>query len=231
MPAVPSIAARVAVDLALLVGWAVPHSLLLRPSGKRLLGRLVPKNVIPAAYGLIASLSLIAVVALWQELPGHLWSFEGWGGTVLLGVHAAGWALMATSMLLTGPLRQPGLGSLLDHLHGRRPRAYPLPRVGPFRFTRHPIYVAMLVMLWVTPSMTTGHLLAATVWTGYLVIGVAHKEKRLRRTLGEAWTRYVAAVPLLPGLRPHERPLPAETQARGRVASRAAPRDRVKTAA
>jgi hypothetical protein len=47
---------------------------------------------------------------------------------------------------------------------------------------------------------TTGHLLCSIVWTGYLAVGVLHKEVRLRRTLRATWKRYAAAIPLLPGI-------------------------------
>jgi hypothetical protein len=190
----------IVIDIALLLGFAVPHSLLLRPRGDALVERFVPRQLFYTAYGLISSVSLLLVYALWRPISGMVWSLEGAPAKALLAVHAAGWGLMGFSLWHYGPLRQPGLEQWWAYVRGRSFRARPFPTTGPYRFTRYPIYVAMFIMIWATPWMTAGHLLVAGVWSAYLAAGVLHKEVRLRRSLGEAWVRYARAVPALPRL-------------------------------
>ena len=62
---------------------------------------------------------------------------------------------------------------------------------------RHPLYLGMLIGLWITPLMTTSHLFLATLFTAYILIGVRHEERDLVRTFGDAYRRYQADVPML----------------------------------
>lgn len=190
-----------AIDTALLLAFAAPHSLLLRRGGRRLVGRLVPQELFYTVYGLVSSVTLLALYALWRPLGGLVWEVSGPARIALYAAHGSAWLLMAASLYAYGMLRQPGIAQWWAYVRGRRYRSGGLPSTGPYRLTRHPIYLAMLLMLWVTPRMTSGHLLCASVWTGYLVVGVLHKEARLRRSLGETWRRYAERSPILPGLR------------------------------
>ncbi|MCI0535561.1 MAG: isoprenylcysteine carboxylmethyltransferase family protein [Verrucomicrobiales bacterium] len=70
--------------------------------------------------------------------------------------------------------------------------------VGPYRFTRNPMYVG--VSLW----LVGWSLLAASPWlagyTAILVIGfhlrvLLYEEPRLRKQFGDEWVRYAATVP------------------------------------
>jgi hypothetical protein len=199
------------IDLALLIGFAVPHSWFLRGSGQRLLCRLFPRPLFYTAYGLISAVTLIAATLLWRPIPGVVYSSSGPLEAGLLLGYGLSWAGMGWSLLHYGPLKQPGIAQWLAFVRGAPAPAAGLPKTGPYRFTRHPIYLSMLGMIWGTPWMTPSRLLVATVWTGYLVIGTVLKEARLRRTMRDAWTAYAATVPPFPGLsllRRRARPTP-----------------------
>ena len=64
------------------------------------------------------------------------------------------------------------------------------------RFVRHPWYSLGLVILW-TRDMDAARLLAATLATGYVVIGMRLEERKLIAYHGERYRAYRARVPAL----------------------------------
>lgn len=188
-------------DLLLAVGFAAPHSLLLRQGGRRLVERALPRPLFPTLYGLSASVTLLAVCWLWRPVPALLWSLDGGARGAMLAAHSGGWGLMLWSLVHYGAFRQPGIEQWWRFIRGREPAPYALPTTGPFAYTRHPIYIAMAVLIWTTPWMTASHLLLAVTWTVYLALGVLHKEVRLRRTIGRAYIEYASRIPAIPFVR------------------------------
>ena len=63
-------------------------------------------------------------------------------------------------------------------------------RAGPFAWSRHPLNMAPLFILWLWPTMTTTLLAFNATATIYLIIGSFHEEARLRAAYGEAYSAY-----------------------------------------
>jgi methanethiol S-methyltransferase len=66
-----------------------------------------------------------------------------------------------------------------------------------YRVVRHPLYLGMLLLFWVTPAMTHDHLLFAEVMTAYILLGAALEEEQLVRRYGDAYRAYRREVPML----------------------------------
>jgi methanethiol S-methyltransferase len=62
-----------------------------------------------------------------------------------------------------------------------------------YRWLRHPMYVGVLVGVWVTPDMTAGHLLLAAGLTIYILIGKRYEERDLARRFGDDYVRWRSA--------------------------------------
>jgi len=185
------------VNTALLTLFALQHSIMARPAFKRLWVRLVPASIERSVFVLISS----AVVG------GLLWHFEPMGWVVWTANGAAAvaiWVLFATAAVATvvavvmlGGCEYVGLEQAWCFAHGRMLQTANLRCAGTYAWVRHPMLLAVLVVFWVTPSMTAGHLLLAVGLTLYGVIGCTFEEKDLVSVYGDAYRSYQQQVPML----------------------------------
>ena len=196
----------VAIDLLLLLLFAVQHTVMARPWFKRRWTRIVPEPAERATFVLAASLALALLFWLWRPVGGTVWSLPGPGAGALWAVYAAGWAAAVSSTFLISHSDLFGLRQAW--LHARRVRYSPPPfnQRGVYGRIRHPLMAAFVVVFWSAPAMTAGHLLFAGTATGYILAGIAFEERDLIQSLGGTYTAYRARVPALiprPSLRRH----------------------------
>jgi protein-S-isoprenylcysteine O-methyltransferase Ste14 len=187
----------VALDLLLLLLFAVQHTVMARPWFKRRWTRIVPGPAERTSFVLAASLVLVLLFWLWRPVGGTVWSLSGPGAGALWALYAAGWALAVSSTFL---ISHPDMfGVRQAWLHARRVRYSPPPFTerGLYGRIRHPLMAGFVVIFWSAPVMTAGHLLFAAGATGYILAGIAFEEHDLTRSLGGTYAAYRARVPAL----------------------------------
>ena len=185
----------VAVDVGLWVLFALQHSVMARAAAKRRLTRVVPARLERSTYVLAAGLALGLVFWQWRALPGTVWevSAQPWAA-LLWAVYGAGWVTAVAATHMTDHWEFLGVKQAVGPAQ--------LSERWLYAWVRHPMMLGLLVAFWVTPVMTTGHLLFALAGTAYVAVGVHFEERDLRRTLGPAYDDYARRVPaLVPGLR------------------------------
>lgn len=186
----PARGSAVTVDLALLLVFALQHSVMARPGVKRWLTRVVPASMERATYVLATDLALALIFGLWRPVDTRVWH----GPAVLWAGYALGWLVAVSATFMVDHLDFLGLRQANRHGTGR----YEPP---PFRerllygVIRHPMMLGLLVAFWVTPRMTVGHLVFAVASTGYIAVGVWLEERGLRAELGETYADYADRVP------------------------------------
>src|SRR5689334_18915145 len=108
----------VAVDLLLLLLFAVQHTVMARPWFKRRWIRLVPVPAERATYVLCASLLLALLFWQWRPVGGTVWHLSGPAASVLLGVYAAGWVVAVGSTFIIDHFDLFGLRQAYLHARG-----------------------------------------------------------------------------------------------------------------
>jgi protein-S-isoprenylcysteine O-methyltransferase Ste14 len=196
-PAAP--AAALAVDLALLALFAVPHSVLARPWAKRRMARLVPAAAQRSVYALGAALTLALLFWQWRPLPAPVWDVRGTpAGALLAALFWLGWALCAASVLATNLFDLTGLRPLWAAARGGAPPApVPLATRWLYGVVRHPLYLGFLLALWAAPRLTAGQLLFALANSAYILVAVRYEERDLLAAHGPPYAAYQARVPRL----------------------------------
>jgi methanethiol S-methyltransferase len=196
--AVLPITAALAIDGALLLSFAVQHTVMARPAFKDRLVALVPAFAERSTFVLLASLCLGALVLLWAPIPGVLWHTDSAVLSALLwSACAGGWALLLVSTFLIDHFELFGLkqGWLRACRRERVETEFKTPAL--YRVVRHPMMLGFLLGFWATPHMSISHLVLSLGMTLYILVGIAFEERDLVHRFGESYRRYQRAVPKL----------------------------------
>jgi methanethiol S-methyltransferase len=191
----------VAVDLALLLLFAVQHSVMARRQVKSWLRRRIPTALERTSYVLATDICLVLLLVLWQPWGEQIWYVDGVVAVILWSLFAAGWVLAITATFAIDHLELVGLrqaGWAAARNSGPTSDLYV---GGLYAVVRHPLMTGLVLAFWVTPRMGASHLLFALAATGYIAVGIMFEERDLRRTFGASYDDYAARVPaLLPRL-------------------------------
>jgi protein-S-isoprenylcysteine O-methyltransferase Ste14 len=189
-------AAALAIDLALLLVFALQHSVMARPAFKRWWTRIVPEPAERSTYVLASSLALIVLFAFWRPLGGVVWSITSPVPAFLLYVaFAFGWLLLLVSTFCINHFDLFGLRQVWLYFVGKPYTALEFRTPGPYRFVRHPIYVGWLFAFWATPTMTLTHFVFALATTAYILIAIRFEEHDLVGEFGDTYREYRRKVP------------------------------------
>ena len=87
---------------------------------------------------------------------------------------------------------------------GRNLTPYPAPledgemvEHGAYRWVRHPLYLAFLMLIWSYPTLTPDRLLLNVLWTAWVVVGTMWEERDLVAEFGDTYRYYQRRVPML----------------------------------
>jgi protein-S-isoprenylcysteine O-methyltransferase Ste14 len=193
-----SLAAGLAIDVALLGLFAVQHSVMARRWFKERWTRIVPPVLERSTYVLFSSLALILLFWQWRPLGGVVWSVEDpVGRAVLYTAFGFGWGLVLLATFLINHFDLFGLRQVWLFLQGRPYTQLRFGTPGPYRLVRHPLYLGWLFAFWMTPAMTLAHLVFAVATTGYILIAIQLEERDLVREHGASYEAYRRAVPMI----------------------------------
>jgi protein-S-isoprenylcysteine O-methyltransferase Ste14 len=184
------------VDVGLVLLFGLQHSVMARAGFKRVLTRVIPAPLERATFVLSSSLVLALLMWQWRPLPLTLWHVDNKvAAGFLWAINAVGWVGVPVCSLFIDHFDLVGLkqafGAFRRLTLQKKGFAKPLL----YRYIRHPMMSALLVGLWVTPSMTLGHLLLSLGMSVYVVVGVHFEERSLVEELGIEYERYQASTP------------------------------------
>ena len=184
-------------DAFLSLLFFVQHSGMVRRGFRARLGRFIPPWTHPAIYTIASGVALAAVVLLWQPSGRHLLVLEGLPLRM-----AQGGSLIAAAVFLWGGIALRGfdmfgLSPVRAYLSGRQEGRPTFVIRGPYRWVRHPLYFAILLLLWCCPDLTLDRLLFNILWTGWIWIGTRLEEADLANDFGDAYRQYQRRVPML----------------------------------
>lgn len=187
-----------ALILLALAIWGAVHSWLASLTVKTLARQTLGQPWMRAyrlAYNIVALLTLLPVLAVPAVLPDQtLYTIPFPWVLLTLAVQAAAGLILLIGLLQTGLWSFLGLQQLLapeDEVPAR------LVVSGLYRWVRHPLYTAGLVIIWLTPVMTRNALILIIGMTVYLIIGAWFEERKLLHEFGSAYQEYRRQTPFL----------------------------------
>lgn len=197
-----ALATSVIIDVLLVALFGVQHTIMARQKFKDWWTRYVPKVAERSTFVLIASLILILMFWQWRPLTQVVWSVESPAGVAALtGLCLLGWATMLYTTFLINHFELFGLQQGWNYLRGQEAAQTKFRKPTLYKFSRHPMMLAVTVAFWATPVMTVGHLVFSLAFTAYILIGIRFEERELVHNLGDAYREYQQTTPMLiPGL-------------------------------
>jgi len=186
-----------AVDIGLLVLFAVQHSVMARPGFKKMWTRIVPAQLERSTYLLFSSVALLFVFLKWEPMGGVIWNIESAPGQyAMYGLYVVGWLIVLAATFLINHFDLFGLRQVWLNLRGQKYTGLLFRTPGFYRLVRHPLYVGWLLVFWSAPRMTAAHLVFAAVTTLYILVAIRFEERDLMRVHPE-YAEYRNRVPML----------------------------------
>jgi methanethiol S-methyltransferase len=186
------------INLSLLAGFALQHSVMARPAFKRWWTSIVPAPIERSTYVLVSSAVTFALCIAWQPLPGVLWSADSvaaqglwWAGFAL------GLAVLLGASFHIDHFELLGLRQTWCLLRDKQASSPAFLVRGLYRLVRHPIYVGWLLLFWCAPVMHMDRLLLAAGMTVYVLAAIRLEERDLVAEHGIRYARYQREVPAL----------------------------------
>ena len=146
-------------------------------------------------YNGFAVVSLIPVLALLALLPDlAIYSIPFPWAYINLAIQGLAGVALAVGVWQTGVWSFLGIQQFL---YPPRKKAPVLVVRGMYRWVRHPLYTAGLVLIWLTPVMTLSVFALDLGLTIYLVVGALFEERKLVKEYGLAYEEYRKRTPML----------------------------------
>ena len=196
--AVSPLLPTILTDVSLILLFGLQHSIMARKSFKRWLTHCLPTSLERSIFVLATSLVLICLFYFWLPIPLMLWQFSDPVPVILLwALFGFGWLLVLYSTFVINHFDLFGLRQVYFAF---KDQAYPsleFKVVGPYKYSRHPLYLGFLLALWATPSMSASHFLFSLGFSGYIFIGIHFEEKDLIADFGEKYRQYTRQVSMI----------------------------------
>ena len=189
----------IALNLFLLIGFPLGHSMLLSTRGRHYLKCLLPTRIgsdmVSTTFAISASLQVGALFAFWRPLGGVWIEPQGVALFAMSILYVFAWLGLLVALAEAGLQLQTGALGWFSVVKGVRPTYPALPQKGLHGLCRHPIYQSFLLILLTGPTWGLDHLLIASVWGGYCIVGPIFKERRLRAVFGNRYDEYSSKTP------------------------------------
>jgi protein-S-isoprenylcysteine O-methyltransferase Ste14 len=175
-------ASALLVNLLLISGFALHHSLFARDRVKAAVEAVVPRRLIRSVYVWVASLLLIGVCAAWQPIGGEIYRVTGLATAVFVVAKVIGLWMIASAVRAINALELAGIRESQFREE--------LQRHGAYGIVRHPLYLGWVLFVFGTSHMTGDRLWFAIVTTLYVCIAIPWEERSLERSYGESYRQY-----------------------------------------
>jgi protein-S-isoprenylcysteine O-methyltransferase Ste14 len=173
------------------------HSIMMRKGFKKRLRKFMPDIYHNALYAIVSIFVLLVVLVFWQ--PSHLVVVKAEGlfswfvrGVFLLCLAGFFWAVKSLDSF-----DALGVNSLIDQNGGRSDDVQQITARGPYRWSRHPIYLFVIIIIWACPLLTLDRLAFNILWSVWIVIGAYLEDRDLHREFGDQYREYSRRVPML----------------------------------
>jgi len=183
-------------DIGLLWLFGLHHSITARTWFKQIWTRVIPPPIERATYLYMTAIITAILVLFWRPIPITIWQVENetLSGIIYV-VYVLVWCLMLLATFQFGHFGFFGLRQAWEEFRNKRASAPGFSARWLYGLVRHPISLGWMLMPWVTPHLSVGHVVFALGVTSYILIATPFEEKDLIDELGARYREYRKNVP------------------------------------
>ena len=173
------------------------HSIMVRKGFKQWLRKFMPEIYHNAFYGITSAITLLLLLLFWQKSPVVVAQVDGiiyWLLRTLFLFCLIGFFWGSKAL---GSFDVLGVKPLIRYINNRPATPQQIIAKGPYRWSRHPLYLFAIILIWACPMLTLDRLLFNTMWTIWIIIGTFLEDRDLHREFGRQYKEYSAQVPML----------------------------------
>ena len=192
-------------DALLLLLCVVPHSLLARGFGRRLLNRPFGPGAERPLYVLVTGVTLCAMVFLWRDCGPLLWEWDGVSQVLFRIVQITGLLLASWGVLVVGAGHIAGLPHLRALENGSPTPSSELIALPPYSWIRQPVNLGLLMLMIGMTEVTSDRLMLLLVMGTWMLLVAPIEERDAELEFGDGYARYRRRTPRwLPRIRGRE---------------------------
>lgn len=190
-----SILAALYINFSLVFLFALQQTAMARKSFKQKWTLIIPAHLERATFVLSAGLCMALILWCWQPLPGVIWSFGNeYARMAVLSLAFVGVAYVIVTTLVANHFELLGIRQAWLYATGRPYTLLQFKRHWVYRYSRHPMMLGLLVVIWATPGMSVSRLVFAVLLTIYLFVGIQFEEHALIQEFGDKYREYKKEV-------------------------------------
>jgi protein-S-isoprenylcysteine O-methyltransferase Ste14 len=185
------------IDAFLSIIFFLQHSIMVRKGFKKWLGKYMPDMYHNAFYGITSAVALLLVLVFWQKAPTLVVRADGIIFWMLRGLFCICMAGFFWGVKALGSFDALGVQPLLRYIRNRQVKQQQIIANGPYRWSRHPLYLFMIILIWSCPVLTLDRLMFNIMWSLWILIGTYLEDRDLHREFGSQYLEYSSRVPML----------------------------------
>jgi protein-S-isoprenylcysteine O-methyltransferase Ste14 len=190
-------------NLGLSLAFFLQHSGMVRKSFRRTVLKKINTAYHSALFSIFSGLILLLVVLLWQKSTYTVISPTGVYRWLFRMLFVGAIAGFIWSVVALGKPDMLGIRPIVYRLRHKALKTMPFSIRGPYRLTRHPLYLFCIMIIWSCPDITADRLMYNVLWTVWIVIGARFEERDLVDTYGDDYRKYQNRVPMIFPYKPH----------------------------
>lgn len=192
-----SATAALAINIGLVLVFALQHTIMARRGFKRWLARFFPAALERATFVLMSGIAMGSLVFFWQDIPGNAWRVDNVAATyTLYGAYALGIVYVLACSFVTNHFELFGLRQAWLYAMDKPYTPLPFKQVWMYKYSRHPMMLGILMILWSSPDMSITRLIMAVLLTGYVFTGIRFEERGLIQEFGDKYRDYQKQIGL-----------------------------------
>lgn len=192
-----SIFEALTINISLVFLFATQHTIMARRSFKQKWIRIIPKHLERSTFVLLAGIFMALMMWYWQSLPGVIWSIDNeYARLALLSLAFAGVAYVLVTSLVANHFELLGIRQAWLDATGKPYMPLEFKRQWVYKYSRHPMMLGLLVVIWSTADMSATRFVLAVLLTTYLFIGIQFEEHGLIQEFGDKYREYKKEIGL-----------------------------------